>query len=413
MSNTPKVFISYSHDSDDHKKWTLRLAADLRRNGVDATLDQWDLGPGADLAAFMEKGVTEAHRVLAICTPRYVQKANAGEGGVGYEKMIVTAELVRNLGSNKFIPIVRDSKGEKRVPIFLGARVYVDFDDDASYDDKLKELLHELHGHAMVEKPTLGTNPFVHHPNRDSSEITQSPTVTFVDSNWLTEERKFANSEFGKTGLNGRLEAWFGLETKLASNQKQLLDAVRTAQIKTFGWPIAVLLEDRDEYRPKPRKDGIHANVFVKKRATFDYWAARNCGDFYLLKSLFEDNRKPGNIFFDTRIVRTLEALMFCRRFYFALGATDSALVRFFTKYTGLKGRELTASNPHRILYERACSEDEIAADITFRLSEISENPVSLVKSLLDPLFVLFDFFQLSDEVYAEIVNKFVNGEVT
>ena len=30
----PKVFISYSHDSEEHKSWVLQLATRLRSNGV-------------------------------------------------------------------------------------------------------------------------------------------------------------------------------------------------------------------------------------------------------------------------------------------------------------------------------------------------------------------------------------------
>ena len=39
----PVVFVSYSHDSEAHKAWVLKLATDLRSNGVDAILDVWDL----------------------------------------------------------------------------------------------------------------------------------------------------------------------------------------------------------------------------------------------------------------------------------------------------------------------------------------------------------------------------------
>jgi hypothetical protein len=90
----PEVFISYSHDSQDHKLWVLNLATRLRTNGVDAILDQWDLGPGGDLPHFMEQSISRSSRVLMVCTERYVEKANAGTGGVGYEKMIVTSDLV-------------------------------------------------------------------------------------------------------------------------------------------------------------------------------------------------------------------------------------------------------------------------------------------------------------------------------
>ena len=47
----------------------------------------------------MEEGLTKSDRVLVVCTPEYVRKADAGEGGVGYEKMIVTAQIVRDLGT--------------------------------------------------------------------------------------------------------------------------------------------------------------------------------------------------------------------------------------------------------------------------------------------------------------------------
>ena len=112
---SPKVFASYSHDSVEHKEWVLYLCTKLRENGVDVILDQWDLGAGDDLTLFMEKGVRDSDRVLVICTDTYVRKANAGEGGVGYERLIVTAQITRDLGTKKFIPIIRQIQLQKRL----------------------------------------------------------------------------------------------------------------------------------------------------------------------------------------------------------------------------------------------------------------------------------------------------------
>ena len=53
MPENPKVFISYSHDSPEHKRWVLELSKKLRNNGVDVILDQWDLSPGDNLTQFM------------------------------------------------------------------------------------------------------------------------------------------------------------------------------------------------------------------------------------------------------------------------------------------------------------------------------------------------------------------------
>jgi hypothetical protein len=36
---TPKVFISYSHDSEEHKAWVEDLARFLVSNGIDVVID--------------------------------------------------------------------------------------------------------------------------------------------------------------------------------------------------------------------------------------------------------------------------------------------------------------------------------------------------------------------------------------
>ena len=143
MAENPKVFISYSQDSALHKQWVSELAAGLRRNGVDAILDQWHLGPDDDGTRFIEQGIKDSDKVLVICTDSYVSKANDGEDGVGYEPMIVTKKLVEDLGTNKFIPVIRQTLWENKTPTFLEERVYVDFTDDEQFDAKFDELLHE------------------------------------------------------------------------------------------------------------------------------------------------------------------------------------------------------------------------------------------------------------------------------
>ncbi|MBF0564937.1 MAG: TIR domain-containing protein [Nitrospirae bacterium] len=155
---TPIVFLSYSHDTDAHKEWVIKLATDLRAKGVDARLDQWDLLPGQDIVTFMEKGISDSDRVLMICSESYVKKANEGSGGVGYERLIVTAEVTQNIDTMKFIPLVRNNPSNLKLPRFLGNRLYVDFSNEEQYGKKLHELLRAIH--QVIDKPPLGTNPF-------------------------------------------------------------------------------------------------------------------------------------------------------------------------------------------------------------------------------------------------------------
>lgn len=65
---TPKVFFSYSHDSEEHISWVLQLATRLRSNGVDVILDRWNTKLGSDLASFMERGLSKSQRVVCICS---------------------------------------------------------------------------------------------------------------------------------------------------------------------------------------------------------------------------------------------------------------------------------------------------------------------------------------------------------
>ncbi|MDW7646506.1 MAG: toll/interleukin-1 receptor domain-containing protein [Desulfuromonadales bacterium] len=195
MSYIPKVFISYSHDNPEHKKWVAELAIKLVENGIDTLLDQWDLSPGDDLAAFMERGVTAVDRVLVVCSSNYVSKANAGVGGVGYEKMIVNAELVNDLGTNKFIPIIRENEDDQKTPKFLGPRLYIDFSDNDYFAEKFEDLLRELHNEPTLKKPPIGKNPFSKSPL--GTEIKPPKTVKSVPI--ATPENLIDPSETYKT----------------------------------------------------------------------------------------------------------------------------------------------------------------------------------------------------------------------
>ena len=161
---SPTVFVSYSHDSPEHKMWVAGLATDLRRHSVDAILDQWRLRPGMDIPSFMERGIRDSNRVVIVCTPQYARKADAGKGGVGYEKMIVTGELYKDLGSDKFVPVLVSGEETDALPSFLKGRYYVDFRNAGQYAEKLEELVRALLQVPKQAEPPLGPPPFAQGP---------------------------------------------------------------------------------------------------------------------------------------------------------------------------------------------------------------------------------------------------------
>lgn len=158
LQRPPLVFISYSWDSPEHRAWVTQLAMSLRQKGVEVVLDQWHTRFGEDLPHFMARSVRECDRVLMICTETYVEKAQQRQGGVGYEQMLVTAQMMREVGTRKFIPIVRQSAFPRRVPDELAGRKYVDLSDGPEQHHNFEQLVRELHD-MEVSLPPLGRRP--------------------------------------------------------------------------------------------------------------------------------------------------------------------------------------------------------------------------------------------------------------
>lgn len=159
-SETKKAFISYAWDNEEHNEWVLKLASDLRRHGVDVILDQWDARLGNDLSFFMEQGLTASHFVLCVCNDKYIQKANGGIGGAGYEKRILAAEMMNDSNKRFIIPIIKGNSKTNKLPTFLSGLKYVDF-DNGMYFNNYQELLERIYDEDVKKKPPLGCNPFV------------------------------------------------------------------------------------------------------------------------------------------------------------------------------------------------------------------------------------------------------------
>lgn len=202
-AKTPRVFISYSRDSQDHISWVRRLAESLVECGIEVVLDQWDVGPGDDLVKFMEASVRDSDRVLMVCTENYVRKANEGMGGVGYESMIVSGELVRDIGTAKFVPLVRQGLAKPNVPTSVSTRYYIDFSRDDGFKDSLEQLVRDVHSTPAIAKPPLGVNPFVSSVSQPSPLSLSAAASSSVE---LTPEAAFSIAR--TAAIAGDVMAW-------------------------------------------------------------------------------------------------------------------------------------------------------------------------------------------------------------
>ena len=343
--------------------------------------------------------------------------------------------MVAAIDTIKFIPVIRNNASARKVPIFLGARMYVDFSEDAQYDAKLEELARAIHGAPAVVLPPLGENPFKGEviasaePVRVAGPSGATPAgVPILSDEWFQSQHKTAASGMqhlnvsasgGVPAINalGAMEVRLGLHSGLNKSPIELLNAVRTSQVHTFGWPIGVFSESQEEYKARPFGDGIRAEISIhdEDRKSYDYWTARKNGDFYVLQSFFEDQREARNIlFFNTRIVRVTEALLFASRFYAALGAAPDARISARFTHRGLAGRTLTSSVINRYVSGTPKSHEPVSeTEAVIVLRDIQAALVDEVERVCAPMFMLFDFTQFAREVYEDIVLRFKKGEVS
>lgn len=237
--------------------------------------------------------------------------------------------------------------------------------------------------------------------------------VSSWDEEWISKHKEAALSGLKKSGKSGFMEIRMTLpDSKLNITQGELLRVAEQAQIHTSGWPIGVVFY-HEEYRPKPKTDGILAEIDIKDE-TYDYWTIRRDGAFYLTESLLEEyGSKPDSIFFNTRIVRITEALLYSVRLYSGLNVPADSRILIGIRHGGLKGRVLSAARNRFPIYNRKSDEDEVYTEVETTFEKIESDLVDIVQTFTQPLFVIFNFFELDTEVLADVVNDYVAGQVT
>jgi hypothetical protein len=221
------------------------------------------------------------------------------------------------------------------------------------------------------------------------------------------------------SSLPGFMELRFSPEMTTNKSPKELLSAVEQSEIRTFGWPIGVTLQNRPEYRPRPSEYGIKAEIAVSEsagtgRSSYDYWALTREGDFYLLQSFFEDMRVENSLFFNTRIVRIAESLLFGANLYGNLGFAPHSRINVRVRHQGLSGRKLASSSPSRMLFEdRTSDSDVMTVGLIVTVDQMRSEVAGFTQAICAPLFQLFDFAEFAPSIYDDIVGKFVEGVVT
>lgn len=152
-----KVFISYTWENKEHVEWVEALATRLRKDGIETILDQWEVNLGDEITKFMEESIREHDRVLAICTPKYKEKADKRLGGTGVETRQITAEILNDPKQGKVVPVLRRGSWKDAAPSYLLGINGVNLCDGdiERYEQEYHRLLADLLG-KRKKAPSVG-----------------------------------------------------------------------------------------------------------------------------------------------------------------------------------------------------------------------------------------------------------------
>ncbi|WP_051604181.1 SEFIR domain-containing protein [Methylobacter tundripaludum] len=156
---TKPVFISYSHDSPQHKEAVLSLSERLRDDGIETTLDQYTNGtPDQGWPRWMLDKLDEASFVLVVCTETYYQRFRGLEQpglgkGVDWEGALITQELYDSKNrTTRFVPVLFESAPETAIPEPLRAQTFYRLTNEENYQALYDFLLNQ----SGVEPGALG-----------------------------------------------------------------------------------------------------------------------------------------------------------------------------------------------------------------------------------------------------------------
>ncbi|MBQ6979731.1 MAG: toll/interleukin-1 receptor domain-containing protein [Clostridia bacterium] len=146
------IFLSYSWDDENHKKWVAKLANDLRSiYGYNATCDT--IRNDGELNTMIVDGITKSDKVVVVITPDYSYKADNGIGGVGKETKLLYDRFFDNVGS--IIPILKD---KALPPRYIKSVPYIDF-TTGDYTNNLNNLVKRIENKTEYTAVPISNDP--------------------------------------------------------------------------------------------------------------------------------------------------------------------------------------------------------------------------------------------------------------
>jgi formylglycine-generating enzyme required for sulfatase activity len=121
----PRVFISYSHDSEEHRARVLELAQRLRQDGVEAWLDRFEPAPPQGWPRWIVEEVQRAEFIVLVCTDAYrgqfERRDTFGQGQMTTFVGLLANQLLfeGELDYERAVPVIFAGTARDAIPLAL------------------------------------------------------------------------------------------------------------------------------------------------------------------------------------------------------------------------------------------------------------------------------------------------------
>jgi hypothetical protein len=297
------VFISYSHDSDEHRDRVLALSERLRADGIQTLLDRYINGsPPKGWPRWMLDQLDDADSVLVVCTETYYRRFRGHEEpdkgkGADWEGALITQEIYDGRSATlKFVPVLFSAEHEKFIPEPLRCGTYYTLTSATSYNNLYDFLL----GQAGVEpgdvgalkiKPrpkgsplTFGEEPATHATKADISRIIKYAPAELIGRE---DETKLLSDAWAKVQNQDLKRPHILTFVALGGEGKTSLVAKWAADLSFQGWPGCYAVFAWSFYSQGTRDQlAASSDLFLKEALIFfgddsdKQFAASNAGAF-------------------------------------------------------------------------------------------------------------------------------------
>lgn len=140
-----------SHATADKARFVTEFARKLRDRGVDAWLDQWEMGPGDSLVnKIFSEGIANADALIVILSENSIDSA--------WVQAELNVAVIRRIEEKmKLIPVVLDNLNRTQIPMSIRDALYIKVNDLDAYDMELGKIVNSIYD--LHEKPPLGAPP--------------------------------------------------------------------------------------------------------------------------------------------------------------------------------------------------------------------------------------------------------------